>query len=233
MRTILELVGNIPNTLDLQIQVCKESIDWTNREKRTFLRQRIEAKLASLFFEKKDYPSSLGVIAKLQREVRRLDDKALLVEINLLESKVQQSLKNIPKAKAALTAGRSAANAIYCPPLLQAEIDMQSGILNAEEKDYKTAYSYFFEAFEGFHSLEHNIDAVLCLKYMLLCKIMTNQTEDVQSILSNKNALKYGGTQVESMRAITSAYQKRSLHAFEDALKQYKKGLICFFYNFF
>ena len=57
--------------------------------------------------------------------------------------------------------------------LLQAEIDMQSGILHCEEHDYKTAYSYFFEAFEGYNSQDHEF-AVRALKLMLLTKIMTN-----------------------------------------------------------
>jgi 26S proteasome regulatory subunit N6 len=50
---------------------------------------------------------------------------------------------------------------------------MQSGILHSEEKDYKTAYSYFFETFEGYSS-QDDAKAVLALKYMLLCKIMLN-----------------------------------------------------------
>lgn len=119
------------------------------------------------------YHESLSLISVLLKELKRLDDKMVLVEVQLLESRVCHALRNLPKARAALTSARTSANSIYCPPLLQAALDMQSGVLHAEEKDYKTAYSYFFETFEGFSSQE-DPKAILALKYMLLCKIMLN-----------------------------------------------------------
>ncbi|KAK4760438.1 hypothetical protein SAY87_005331 [Trapa incisa] len=74
--------------------------------------------------------------------------------------------------------------------------DQGSGILHAEEKVYKTSYSYFFEAFEVFCALE-DTRAVFNLKYMLLCQIM----------------------------AVAGAHAKRSLKLFETALCDFKAQL--------
>jgi len=85
---------------------------------------------------------------------------------------------------------------------MQASLDRQSGILNAaEEKDWKTAYSYFYEAFEGYDSIESK-KAVSSLKYMLLCKVMLGTPDDVHSLLSGKLALKYAGSDVSAFIAL-------------------------------
>ena len=114
--------------------------------------------------------------------MRKLDDKPLLVEIHLVESRLYYDLRNFPRSRAALTAARTAAGAIYCPPALQAAIDMQAGIINSQEKDFRTGFSYFVEAFDSFQNFD-TPNAVLALKYMLLCKIMSSAAEEVGSLI--------------------------------------------------
>lgn len=112
------------------------------------------------------------MVDNLLVELKKLDDKQLLVEVHLVESKVHHGLRGMAKSKAALTASRTNANAIYVAPALQSQIDLMSGVLHCEEGDYDTAHSYFLEAFEQLDQLDDREQAVPCLKYMMLCKIL-------------------------------------------------------------
>ena len=61
---------------------------------------------------------AFDIVKKLLVEIRKIDDKHLLVEILILESRLWHALENTAKAKSSLTAAKASANAIYCPPLL-------------------------------------------------------------------------------------------------------------------
>ncbi|OBZ69303.1 putative 26S proteasome regulatory subunit rpn6 [Grifola frondosa] len=225
IRTLLDCFTSIPDSQQIQIDVLTENIEWAKREKRIFLKHSLETRLVGLQLETSQYKPALALIDTLLTELKRLDDKMVLTEVHLLESRVYRGVGNLSKAKAALTSARTAANAIYCPPHLQAHLDLQSGILHAEDKDYTTAYSYFFETFENL-STQDDPSALGALKYMLLCKVMLNLPEDVTSLLSIKLASKYAQLRdVESMRAIARAHQKRNLADFEKALKDYQQEL--------
>lgn len=94
---------------------------------------------------------------------------------------------------------------------------MQSGILHAaDERDFKTAFSYFYEAFEGFDSVDKPVEATLALKYMLLSKIMLDGPEDINQLLGHKNAVKYCGKDIIAMQAIGTAAKNRSLKQFNE-----------------
>ena len=164
----------------------------------------------------------------------------------MIESRLYYDLRNFPRSRAALTAARTAAGAIYCPPALQAAIDMQAGIINSQEKDFRTGFSYFIEAFDAFQNFD-TPNAVLALKYMLLCKIMMSAAEEVGSLIdgmknihmigsacrhvaaplpphavrTGKSGIKFAGPDVEAMRAVAAAYKKRSLDDFTAALSKY------------
>lgn len=104
-------------SIDFARQDC---ISWAQDEKRTFLRQSLESRLIGLLYETERYADALSLGTQLLRELKKLDDKNLLVEVQLLESKTYHALGNLQKARAALTSARTTANSIYIPPKMQA-----------------------------------------------------------------------------------------------------------------
>jgi 26S proteasome regulatory subunit N6 len=245
VRAVLDAVCALaPEAYDMQSEICRNIITWCMSEKRTFLRQRVEAKLASVLFYQDKYGEALTLLDNLLTELKKLDDKTLLVEVHLVESKVHHGLRNFSKAKAALTASRTNANAIYVAPALQSQIDLMSGILHCEEGDYDTAHSYFLEAFEQLDTLDDRVKAVPCLKYMMLCKILDGLSKalgisatgatgirsdknaaDISGMVTGKRGVKYAGSDVEAMSAIATAASKRSLKEYEAVLLKYPTEL--------
>lgn len=225
VRTIFDLTTKIPGNEDRLIEMCEQIVEWCEENKRTFLRHRIQTKLAELLFKQHRYTDSLELLNKLLFEIKKLDDKNMLVEIQLVESQVYHALHNIPKSKASLTSVKTASTSIYIVPLLQAQIDLQSGIISAEEKDFNTGYSYFYESFEGFNSLNEKDLAGRAIKYMLMSKIMDSKSEDALNILNSQLSLKYQGRELECMREIAKAVKDQNLLSFENSKEVYKVEL--------
>jgi 26S proteasome regulatory subunit N6 len=225
IRGLVDMYLDMGADTGYEVTLCKECITWATEEKRIFLRQALEARLIGLYYDTGNYQAALADGAKLLKELKKLDDKNLLVEVQLLESKTYHALSNLPRARAALTSARTTANSIYVPPRIQAQLDLQSGILHAsEEKDFKTAFSYFFEAFEQYDSVEDPM-AIKALKYMLLSKVMLNLPDEVTNLVSGKLALRHSGPDMESMKAVALAAKARSLADFQKAVKTFKAQL--------
>jgi len=219
MREILDTMAFSPGTLDLQIDMCRFIVNWCKEQNKNFVRHKIEIRLGKLLYEKGVYREAIAIIDSVLSECRKLDNKHLLVEIQLIESKIYYAIQNFAKSKAALTACKVAANAIYCAPLIQAEIDCMCGITNAEDLDFKTSYSYFYEAFEAYQLNKSPKEALKNFQYMVLCKIMLNASDEVAALLNGKHSMRYAGREITLMKEIAAAHKLKSLMEFQKVLK--------------
>lgn len=225
-RLLRALLNLFPSTAKLaEMQLCSELVAWCVRDKRAYLKQTLEFRLAGLYLDNRMYTDALTLVGQLLRDLKRMEDKLTLVEVHLLECRIYFTLRNGPKAKAALTAARSNANSIYCPPLIQAALDMQSALVYSDEGDFKTAYSYFYEALDSYASQEDPKGAT-ALKYLLLCKIMLGHSDEIDSLANGKLGQKYSlGSDISAMKAIGEAHRNKSLSQFEEALGKFPEQL--------
>jgi 26S proteasome regulatory subunit N6 len=53
----------VPLPYQPQVRVCKEQVEWARTEKRAFLRQRVELRLAGLYLDSKLFQDALVLIS--------------------------------------------------------------------------------------------------------------------------------------------------------------------------
>ncbi len=102
---------------------------------------------------------------------------------------------------------------------------MMSGLIAADEKDYSTAYSYFYETFEGYRSL-NDPTAGLAFKFMLFSKVMNKQADDALNLINSSVALKYQTVDIEAMKEVAQASKQKSLLLFEKCKEVYRAQLL-------
>ena len=224
---LLEIIQSIPNTLKLLISICESTIEWATKSNKNLFKQQIEYRLAQFYFKDNQCPKSLSLIASLLRNAKQMDDKLFAVELQLLEANVHRKVKNVAKARGAMTGAKVDANSIFIQPVLQGEIDMVSGFINGMEKDYTTAASYFYEAFENYYSLNMKNEMITALKYLILMKIMQKRIGDIENLMVNKHIVIHSDNiNVVALNEIAKAYEKRNIDEYNRNIEKYQNELM-------
>ncbi|CAJ0577202.1 unnamed protein product, partial [Mesorhabditis spiculigera] len=224
VRTLVDACLRVKGSSNVEKEaLCLEAIGWAKSTARLYLSRALRARLVRLYNDIGKYGEVLKITAELMREIRKVEDRELLIEIALEESRAAFALNNFSKAKTALATARTVSNGFYTSVALQAQLDLQSGVLYAaDERDFKTAYSYFFEAFEGFSQLDDRRRATQGLKYMCLCKVMLDDSETMKAFLESKACQPYlKEKDIEAMKELSVAFRKRSLAIFQECFAKY------------
>ena len=80
IRTLFDLSMKVEGKNAQLVELCKHIIEWCDKESRSFLRMRIENKLAELYFKLERYHDALETLKKLLGELKKKEDKQLMVE---------------------------------------------------------------------------------------------------------------------------------------------------------
>ncbi|KAK6018775.1 hypothetical protein OSTOST_15616, partial [Ostertagia ostertagi] len=245
IRVLMEYCLMINQDNKEKVKLVKDCIEWATANSRLFLRRTLQARLIRLYNDIGLYVEAQKIAGPLTAELKKIEDRELIMEVTLEESKSAFALKNFGKvrlctlslnsinmvfnhlqAKTSLVMARTNANGAYVSTQMQAALDLQSGILySADEKDFKTAYSYCYEALEGF-LIADPPKAVRALKYMCLCKIMLNDAAAIPLLLSSKTIQPVRGRDIDAMKCMAEAFTQRSLSKFNKCLKDYNRELL-------
>ena len=77
VRHLVNLFLDMENKTGHEVSLCFDCIEWDKQEKRSLLRQSLEARLISLYYDTKMYTESLQLASTLLKDLKKLDDKNL------------------------------------------------------------------------------------------------------------------------------------------------------------
>eukprot|EP00960_Hanusia_phi_P029193 747822-Hanusia_phi.AAC.6 len=243
VRTLIDVMAKIPGSEGVQLQLCLDTIEWCKQEKRTFLRHRIQTRLASMYFETRDYTKALQLVDELLREVKKLDDKPLLVEVACFVC--SDFFHSVLTCAPDPSGGEQDASPTEKPSQEQGGVDLctyssKLDILSsfvAGTNRYPSRNSACrgkSELVASMHRQEtHGAFIRTTRQHILtstkLWRLFIHRmipSDEVTGLIDSKYALKNGSSkELEAMRAIAVAYKERSLAKLIDTQEMYTEEL--------
>ena len=223
-----KLIGKLKKRKELLndiIKVCEDITKFCDETNNISMKSKIQTRLAEIYYIHEHYANALDICNKVIFDLKRYEDNLGLIQLLLLESKIHYATNGISKSKAALTSVKTLITKVYVEPKLQANIDLQAGILAAHEKDFNLAYSYFFEAFDAYNipNQKRKNKALRAFQYMILSKIVGDHLDEVNNVVLSKQGKDYYGKEVEALRSIESAVREKSIKILKENIEKNKE----------
>jgi len=208
--------------LDEIVKICEEITKFCDETNNISMKSKIQTRLAEVYYIHEHYAKALEICNKVIFDLKRYEDNLGLIQLLLLESKIHYVTNGISKSKAALTSVKTLVTKVYVEPKLQANIDMQAGILAAYEKDFNLAYSYFFEAFDVYNipNQKRRNKGLRAFQYMIMSKIVGDHIEEVNNVVLSKQGKDYLGKEVDALRSIESAVKEKSIRLLKENIEK-------------
>ncbi|WUR02605.1 proteasome subunit RPN6 (RPN6) [Vairimorpha necatrix] len=223
IKKIFDMVPCDFATLENMSKVLDDLIEWATKDNKNLLRLDLECKRIYVYIYVSKYHEALTRIKEIAKDLKKFDDKNNLIGLYVYESKAFYKIKNFNRAKSSLTAARALAVSTYCSYELQAQIDLFNGMYLCDERNYKTAFSYFLESIEGF-TIDKKYDyACISLRYLILSKIISKNQNEIDTIFKNKNATRHvPDAVVQLLIKIGKCCTERNLRLYLDLLNENK-----------
>lgn len=226
VKSLFEMIPYSSENFEHILQLLNVLVEWAERENKKMLRLDLECKRIYALLKTEKYSEALAQIGPVVHELKKYDDKVNLITLYVYESKAFYEIKNTSKSRASLTSARVLAVSAYCPPQLQAQIDLLSGMYICDERNYGVASSYFIEALEGFTLGKMDAEACMSLRYLILSKIMAGKRKEIGAVLKAKSTMRHLDDEV--MRILLEVGERcggRDLKGYNDILERHSEQL--------